>query len=74
MMSMAASPGPIRAIALAGDLDFGTVPVGARATRTLTITNTGNSPLAVNSLAFPAGFSASFAGTSIAAAGSQQVS
>ena len=73
MMSMVGSPGPIRAIALAGELDFGVVPVGARVTRTLTITNTGNSPLGVNSLAFPAGFSASFAGASIAAGGSQQV-
>jgi YVTN family beta-propeller protein len=73
ILSIAMSPGATRVVALAGDLDFGMVPVGGRATRTVTITNPGNSPLAVSSLAFPAGFSASFAGASIAGGGSQQV-
>ena len=72
MMAMADRRAPHAAIALGGNLDFGTVPVGARATRTLTITNTGNSPLDVNSLALPAGFRASFT-AALAAGGSQQI-
>ena len=56
LLAMATSPGTIRAIALSGSLDFGSVPVGGRATRTLALTNTGNSPLDVNSLDLPRRF------------------
>lgn len=73
MLSMAMSPGATRAMTLTGDLDFGVVSVGRSVTRTLTVTNTGNSPLAVSALGFPAGFDAAFGATSIPAGGSQQV-
>jgi len=63
----------IRAIALTGNLDFGSVPVGGRATRTLTITNTGTAPLHVSSLVLPARFTASFTPTLLAPGGSQQI-
>jgi hypothetical protein len=61
-----------RVIGLSGDLAFGSVPVGQAATRTLTLSNTGNSPLTVTSLSYPAGFSGPWSG-SIPANGSANV-
>jgi sulfatase modifying factor 1 len=62
-----------RVIALSGDLNFGDVTVGQRASRTLEIQNTGNSPLRVNNISYPSGFSGAWSGT-IAAGSSQNVS
>ena len=52
-----------RLLRLVGNLDFGQVPVGSTATRTLRLENTGNATLTVSGIAFPAGFSGSWAGT-----------
>ena len=51
-----------RVIALSGDLDFGTVTVGASATRTLTISNTGTHALNVAGMELPDGFSGDWSG------------
>jgi hypothetical protein len=61
-----------RVIALSGNMNFGNVAVGTSATSTLTIGNTGNSPLVVTGITYPAGFSGAFSGT-IPAGGSQNV-
>ena len=53
-----------RVIELAGDLSFGSVTVGQSATRTLTITNTGNSTLTVSGISYPSSrFSGNWSGT-----------
>ena len=51
-----------RTLSLGGTLAFGSVAVNATATNTLTITNTGNSPVTVSGITYPAGFSGSFTG------------
>ena len=62
-----------RIISLSGDLAFPSVTVGQSATRTLTITNTGNSPLTVTGISYPSSrFSGNWSGT-IAAGGSRNV-
>jgi hypothetical protein len=61
-----------RLIGLSGDLAFGNVPVNATETRTLTISNTGNSSLTVSGVSCPTGFSGAWSGA-IAAGGSQPV-
>jgi alpha-tubulin suppressor-like RCC1 family protein len=61
-----------RVIALSGSLAFGDVTVGATATRTLTIANSGNSALTVTGITYPAGFTGAWSGT-IPAGGSQAV-
>ena len=53
----------VRVLTLAGDLAFGQVPVGATASRTLTLSNTGNAPLTIESINLPPGFSSSASGT-----------
>jgi len=63
---------PTRIIKLSGDLAFGNVNVGLTATKTLTISNTGNSPLTVSSIDYPVGFSGNWSGQ-IAANSSQPV-
>ena len=60
---------PTRIISLSGNLAFGNVTMGTTAQATLTISNTGNSPLTVSSITYPAGFSGAFSGI-IAAGGS----
>ena len=60
-------------ITLSGNLAFGDVAAGSTATATLTITNTGNAPLTITSIGFPAGFSGNFPSGTIAAGGSQAV-
>jgi len=52
-----------RIIDLSGNLAFGDVQVGSSSQRTLTISNSGNSTLTVNSISYPSGFSGSFSGT-----------
>ncbi|MFA5907244.1 MAG: carboxypeptidase-like regulatory domain-containing protein [Vicinamibacterales bacterium] len=69
----APTPTPGAAIGLSGNLAFGNVTVGTTATAALTITNTGSAELTVTSIGYPAGFSGSWAGGSIAAAASQIV-
>jgi hypothetical protein len=61
-----------RIISLAGNLTFGYVTVSGSAQTNLTIYNNGNSPLTVNGISYPAGFSGDWAGT-IAAGNSQVV-
>src|SRR5204863_6398208 len=63
---------PTRILGLSGNLAFGTVQVGATATATLTIANSGNSALDITSLGYPIGFSGNFAGA-IAPGASQDV-
>jgi len=67
-----AYPAPTRIIALSGNLAFGDVRVGSSTTRTLTISNVGNSTLTVSSIAYPTGFTGNWSGT-IAAKSSQNV-
>ena len=54
-----------RIIGLSGDLAFGSVTVGQSLTRALTISNTGNSLLAVSSINYPSGFSGNWSGGTI---------
>jgi len=63
---------PRRVIGLSGSLAFGSVQVGSTKQLTFTIGNTGNLPLTVSSITYPAGFTGSWSGT-IAAGGSQSV-
>jgi pimeloyl-ACP methyl ester carboxylesterase len=53
---------PTRIISLCGNLVFGNVLTNTTATRTLTITNTGNSTLSVASISYPPGFSGAWSG------------
>lgn len=53
---------PTRAIRLEGDLGFGEVAVGTSVERKLTLFSEGSSPLTVNSITYPAGFSGSWSG------------
>jgi len=61
-----------RVIGLSGDLAFGSVTVGTTAKRTLTISNSGNSALAVSGITYPSGFSGAWSGA-VAAGRSQPV-
>ena len=53
--SPAAPTEPTRVIGLSGNLAFGNVPIGQPTTRTLTISNTGNSTMTVNYIFFVGG-------------------
>ena len=64
---------PSARMALSGDLGFGAVQVGATATRTLAIHNTGTATLTVSSLSYPVGFSGNWASGSIGAGATQNV-
>jgi hypothetical protein len=64
--------GGIRIIAMQTSLDFNDVQVGTTKSLTLIISNTGNSPLTVSSIDYPAGFSGNWSGQ-IPAGGSQNV-
>lgn len=50
-------------IQLTGDLNFGEVQTGTTVNKTLTITNGGDTNLAVASISYPSGFTGSYAGT-----------
>jgi HYDIN/CFA65/VesB family protein len=68
------SSGPAtRIIALSGNLAFGNVRMGSQATATLTISNSGNSPLTVTGMTDSSVFKASWTKGTIPAGGSQQV-
>lgn len=62
-----------RIIGVSGDLAFGSLTVGQTVTRTMTISNTGNSALNVTGISFPSGFSGNWNTGSIPANGSQNV-
>jgi murein DD-endopeptidase MepM/ murein hydrolase activator NlpD len=62
-----------RIITLSGSLDFGAVLTGTTATRTLTISNSGNSTLTVSSTTYPTGFSGNWTSGVVPAGGSQDV-
>ncbi|MCH7228315.1 choice-of-anchor D domain-containing protein [Haloferula sp. A504] len=61
-----------RVISLQGDLAFGDLGAGSVLESSFTISNLGNSPLEVTSIACPEGFIAAWSGT-VPAGGSQQV-
>lgn len=72
--AMVMSP-PTRIMSLGSSaLNFGGVRVGTAGSQTLTIGNSGNSPLIVSSIAFPAGFSSNWSSGVIPPGGSQAVS
>jgi len=56
-----------------GSLDFGNVFVGQNKKQTFTIRNTGNSPMAVSSITYPAGFTGDWNSGTVAAGASQAV-
>lgn len=66
------APTITRIIGLSGNMAFGNVTVGTTATRTLTISNSGNSTMTVTGILYPNGFSGAFTGA-IAAGGSANV-
>lgn len=57
------TPSTTRILAISGDLAYGGVVVGGTATRTLTLSNLGNSPLTVTSITYPTGFTGAASGT-----------
>ena len=61
-----------RIISLRGNFDFGNVVIGTVPITTLTITNSGNSPLTVTGISYPTGYNGNWSGT-IPAGGSQNV-
>ncbi len=63
-------PAPV--ISLSGDMTFGNVQVGSSLQQTLTISNTGNATLTVNSISYPQCFSGAWSGN-ISAGGSHNV-
>src|ERR1700681_2903928 len=66
-----------RVIGLGGNLAFGNVAIGQKASATLTITNTGNAALTVSGMTVPSGtgsvYAASLTSGTIAPGGSQPV-
>ncbi len=62
-----------RTLVLGGNFAFGSVMVGANATSTVTLSNTGNAALAVSGITYPSGFSGDWSGGTIAAGSSQNV-
>lgn len=59
-------------LALTGDLGFGSLPAGQTATRTLRLSNTGNTTLTVSQITYPDGFTGAWTGQ-IAPGGSQDI-
>ena len=62
-----------RVIGLSGNMAFGQIIVGSTVMRTLTISNTGNSPLNVTGITYPSGLSGNWSGGAIAAGASQNI-
>ncbi|CAN5398362.1 hypothetical protein BH10BAC2_BH10BAC2_46580 [soil metagenome] len=60
-------------ISLSGNLNFGDVVVGQTATSTLTISNTGNASLAINSISVPNGYTLGSYSSPISSGGSENV-
>jgi hypothetical protein len=61
-----------RIIALSGNLSFGSVTLGQTATRTLTLSNSGNAALTISGITYPVGFTGNWTG-SIAPGATQNV-
>ena len=66
-------PTPTSVITLNGNMNFGSVTVGATTTSLLTIGNTGTGELTITNVTYPSGFSGNFSSGTIAANGSQVV-
>lgn len=64
---------PTRVLALSGDFNFASGAAGQNVTRTLTLTNTGNSPLSIYSITYPYAFSGDWERGVIAAGASQAI-
>lgn len=62
-----------RIVGISGDMVFGSVTVNSTSSRTLTITNSGNSALNVSGISYPPGFSGNWSGGNIAAGASRNV-
>ncbi len=62
-----------RIISMPVSLDFGSSPVGGTVMLTLTIHNTGNSPLNITGISYPPGFSGETAGIGIASGGRRDI-
>ena len=62
-----------RTLTVGGDTNFGVVNVGDESVRVLTLTNSGNATLTIDSLAYPPGFSGSWRGGNISKGSSQFV-
>jgi len=67
------APLPTRIISLTGNLAFGDVQGNTTKQLSFTIQNTGNAPLTINSITYPAGFSGNWNGGTIMANGFQDV-
>ena len=67
------TPAATRVISVPTLLDFGASPVGAARTLTLTISNTGNSPLNVTGISYPSGLTGETNGSSIPPGGNRNV-
>ncbi|MGJ7033619.1 choice-of-anchor D domain-containing protein [Niabella hirudinis] len=67
-----AAPAPVLSVS-PSSLSFGNVAVGSFATKTFTISNTGNAPLTINSITTPNAVFALNFGTTVAANSSQEI-
>ncbi len=63
VISVTINPQPTSAILLSGSLNFGSVLIGQTSILSFTIQNTGNAPLNISGISYPAGFTGSFVGT-----------
>lgn len=66
-------PAALADISVSGDLNFGNVPLGSTAARLMTIGNTGEEPITVSGISFPAGFNGNWSGGAIAGGDSKEV-
>ncbi|MDX2109929.1 MAG: ice-binding family protein [Verrucomicrobiota bacterium] len=62
-----------RSLTLTGDVTFGNVVINQVKTQALTLGNTGNTAMTVQSITFPTGFSGNWTSGTIAAGGTQSV-
>lgn len=65
--------GATRILSIIGNLSFGGTVVGHTSSQTIAIANTGNSPLTVTGISYPAGFSGNWSGGVIGPGGSHDV-
>ncbi len=64
---------PTRIMGISGNLNFGTLMLSGTYSKTITISNTGNSPLVISGIALPAKYSANWTSATIAAASSKSL-
>lgn len=72
-VTQAGAGGETRVIGLSGNLAFGSTAVGTTASRALTISNAGSSPLLVTGITYPAGYSGNWTSGTVPAGGTQPV-